>query len=116
LRKERPFIGRAGVNARVSPPRDQHLLERAAPHESLNGLTPADVYFGRAETILVNGESVAANLTERGFKWFFRTTPIASDFAKVFSEFLTYKRGSTSRSTSPTRRTRPMVALSLTRP
>ena len=25
----------------------------------------------------VNGESVAANLTERGFKWFFRTTPIA---------------------------------------
>ena len=37
----------------------------------------------------VNGESVAANLTERGFKWFFRTTPIASDFAKVFSEFLT---------------------------
>src|SRR5215510_3194939 len=36
----------------------------------------------------VNGESVAANLTERGFKWFFRTTPIASDFAKVFSEFL----------------------------
>src|ERR1700742_2699421 len=37
----------------------------------------------------VNGESVAANLTERGFKWFFRTTPIASDFAKVFSDFLT---------------------------
>ena len=36
----------------------------------------------------VNGESVAANLTERGFKWFFRTTPIASDFAKVFSDFL----------------------------
>src|SRR5215471_12412048 len=36
----------------------------------------------------VNGEAVAANLTERGFKWFFRTTPIASDFAKVFGEFL----------------------------
>ena len=36
----------------------------------------------------VNGESVAANLTERGFKWFFRTTPVASDFAKVYSEFL----------------------------
>src|ERR1700760_1744892 len=36
----------------------------------------------------VNGESVATNLTERGFKWFFRTTPIASDFAKVFSDFL----------------------------
>jgi branched-chain amino acid transport system substrate-binding protein len=37
----------------------------------------------------VNGESVAANLTERGFKWFFRTTPIASDFAKAYYEFLT---------------------------
>src|SRR5262252_946177 len=37
----------------------------------------------------VNGESVAAGLTERGFKWFFRTTPIATDFAKVYYEFLT---------------------------
>src|SRR6202163_1654866 len=36
----------------------------------------------------VNGESVAANLTERGFKWFFRVTPVASDFAKVYSDFL----------------------------
>jgi branched-chain amino acid transport system substrate-binding protein len=37
----------------------------------------------------VNGESVAANLTERGFKWFFRTTPIASDIAKIDYDFLT---------------------------
>jgi branched-chain amino acid transport system substrate-binding protein len=37
----------------------------------------------------LNGESVAANLTERGFKWFFRTTPVASDFAKVYYDFLT---------------------------
>ncbi len=36
----------------------------------------------------VNGESVAANLTERGFKWFFRTTPIATDIVKVYSDFL----------------------------
>jgi len=33
-------------------------------------------------------ESVAANLTERGFKSFFRTTPVAGDFAKAYSEFL----------------------------
>jgi len=33
-------------------------------------------------------ESVAANLTERGFKWFFRTTPVAIDFAKAYSAFL----------------------------
>ncbi len=37
----------------------------------------------------LTGESVAANLTERGFKWFFRTTPIATDFAKLYIDFLT---------------------------
>jgi branched-chain amino acid transport system substrate-binding protein len=36
----------------------------------------------------LSGESVAANLTERGFKWFFRTTPVAADFAKVYYDFL----------------------------
>src|SRR5215213_9459113 len=36
----------------------------------------------------VNGESVAANLTERGFKWFFRTTPVAGDFARIYLDFL----------------------------
>jgi branched-chain amino acid transport system substrate-binding protein len=36
----------------------------------------------------LSGDSVAANLTERGFKWFFRTTPIASDFARIYMEFL----------------------------
>src|SRR6202790_4477595 len=36
----------------------------------------------------VAGESVAASLPERGFKLFFRVTPIASDFAKIYLEFL----------------------------
>src|SRR5690348_4700072 len=36
----------------------------------------------------VNPESVAANLTERGFKWFFRVTPVAADFAHAYSQFL----------------------------
>ena len=35
------------------------------------------------------GDGVAANITERGFKWTFRTTPIASDFATNYMEFLT---------------------------
>jgi branched-chain amino acid transport system substrate-binding protein len=42
----------------------------------------------------VNGESVAANLTERGFKWFFRVTPIASDIARIDHEFLTDMKAS----------------------
>ena len=36
----------------------------------------------------LTAESVAANLTERGFKWFFRTTPVAIDFARAYSTFL----------------------------
>lgn len=36
----------------------------------------------------VNGESVATNLTERGFRWFFRTTPIGPDIAAIYIEFL----------------------------
>jgi branched-chain amino acid transport system substrate-binding protein len=35
------------------------------------------------------GDSVALNITGRGFKWVFRTGPIASDFAKAYTEFLT---------------------------
>src|SRR6266851_5721788 len=36
----------------------------------------------------VVAESVALNITGRGFKWVFRTTPIASDFAKAYTDFL----------------------------
>jgi branched-chain amino acid transport system substrate-binding protein len=42
----------------------------------------------RYGTPFVAGESSAPNLTERGFKWFFRTTPIGSDFGKAYGEFL----------------------------
>jgi branched-chain amino acid transport system substrate-binding protein len=36
----------------------------------------------------VVADSVAANITGRGFKWTFRTTPIASDFAANYMQFL----------------------------
>jgi branched-chain amino acid transport system substrate-binding protein len=36
----------------------------------------------------VIGDSVAANITQRGFQWIFRVTPIATDFAKNYMEFL----------------------------
>lgn len=35
----------------------------------------------------VIGESAAANLTERGFKWTFRPTPIATDYAETYMRF-----------------------------
>jgi len=34
------------------------------------------------------GDSVALNITGRGFKWIFRTGPIATDFANAYTEFL----------------------------
>ena len=34
-------------------------------------------------------DSVALNITGRGFKWVFRSGPIASDFAAAYTEFLT---------------------------
>jgi branched-chain amino acid transport system substrate-binding protein len=34
-------------------------------------------------------DSVAANITTRGFKWTFRTAPYAPDFAKAYAQFLT---------------------------
>ncbi len=37
----------------------------------------------------VVADSVAANITTRGFKWTFRVTPIAPDFAKAYANFLT---------------------------
>ncbi|HZB91291.1 MAG TPA: ABC transporter substrate-binding protein [Stellaceae bacterium] len=37
----------------------------------------------------VVADSVAANITQRGFKWTFRVTPIATDFAKAYTDFLT---------------------------
>ena len=36
----------------------------------------------------LTAESVAADLTERGFQWFFRATPVAGDFARSYSELL----------------------------
>src|SRR5438105_1770898 len=39
-------------------------------------------------------DSVALNITQRGFQWVFRTGPIATDFAKAYTEFLTGLRKS----------------------
>src|ERR1700735_5131859 len=39
-------------------------------------------------------DSVAANITGRGFKWTFRTTPYAPDFAKAYAAFLTELKSS----------------------
>jgi branched-chain amino acid transport system substrate-binding protein len=42
----------------------------------------------RQEVPYLVADSVASNITGRDFKWTFRTTPIAPDFAKAYAEFL----------------------------
>ncbi|HQT78508.1 MAG TPA: ABC transporter substrate-binding protein [Rhodopila sp.] len=36
----------------------------------------------------LTGESSAPSLTERGFKWFFRSTPVGTDFGEAYAAFL----------------------------
>ncbi|MDP9095231.1 MAG: ABC transporter substrate-binding protein [Pseudomonadota bacterium] len=40
----------------------------------------------------VSGESTAPSLTERNFKWFFRTTPIGGDFGEAYAQFLDQRK------------------------
>jgi hypothetical protein len=44
------------LSRRRSAPREHYNHARA--HESLNNLTPADVYFGRGEAILLERERI----------------------------------------------------------
>ncbi len=64
-----------------------HVVALTGSYQSSCTLTSSAV-AERYGIPFVNGESVAPNLTQRGYKWFFRTTPIAQDFAKTYSEFL----------------------------
>jgi branched-chain amino acid transport system substrate-binding protein len=98
-----PGLGGAKVDvvfadSQCSPATGQNQALRLITEEKIVALTGA-YQSGITLTVsaitekygipFVNGDSVAADLTERGFKWFFRTTPIATDFAKVYYEFLT---------------------------
>jgi branched-chain amino acid transport system substrate-binding protein len=41
----------------------------------------------------VAGEASAPSLTQRGFKWFFRPTPIGTDFGRAYADFLSGLKG-----------------------
>jgi branched-chain amino acid transport system substrate-binding protein len=105
LAKNAGLAGHGGAKVDVvfadnqgSPATGQNQALRLITEEKVVALTgayqsgitlTASAIAERYSIPFVNGESVAANLTERNFKWFFRTTPIASDFAKIYYEFLT---------------------------
>lgn len=65
----------------------EHVTALVGAYQSGITLT-ASAVAERYGVPFVNGASVASNLTERGYKWFFRTTPIATDIANVYMSFL----------------------------
>lgn len=69
-----------------------HVVAMVGAYQSSCTLTSSAV-AERYGIPFVAGESASPNLTERGFKWFFRTTPIGTDFGKAYAAFLTDLRG-----------------------
>jgi branched-chain amino acid transport system substrate-binding protein len=64
-----------------------HVVAMLGSYHSSVSLVATAVAERQGIPFLV-ADSVAANITGRGFKWTFRTTPIAPDFAKTYTEFL----------------------------
>jgi branched-chain amino acid transport system substrate-binding protein len=66
---------------------DEHVNALLGAYQSSVTLA-ATAVAERYGTPWVVGDSVAGNITGRGFKWTFRVTPIASDFANNYMQFL----------------------------
>jgi len=64
-----------------------HVVAMLGSYHSSVSLVATAVAERQGIPFLV-ADSVAKNITGRGFKWTFRTTPIADDFAKAYTEFL----------------------------
>jgi len=64
-----------------------HVVAMIGSYHSSVSLVATAVAERQGIPFLV-ADSVAANITGRGFKWTFRTTPIAPDFAKAYTKFI----------------------------
>lgn len=65
----------------------EHVVSMLGSYHSSVSLVATAVAERQGIPYLV-ADSVAANITGRGFKWTFRTTPYAPDFAKAYTNFL----------------------------
>ncbi len=65
-----------------------HVAAMLGSYQSSVSLVATSVAERQGVPFVV-ADSVAANITQRGFKWTFRVTPIAPDFAKAYADFLT---------------------------
>ena len=69
-----------------------HVVALAGAYQSSCTLT-ASAAAERYGIPFMAPESASPNLTERGFKWFFRTTPIGTDFGAAYTDFLVELKG-----------------------
>jgi branched-chain amino acid transport system substrate-binding protein len=67
---------------------ESHVAAMLGAYHSSVALTATAVAERQGVPFLV-ADSVALTITQRGFKWVFRTGPIASDFAVAYTKFLT---------------------------
>ncbi|MGH7120599.1 MAG: ABC transporter substrate-binding protein [Acetobacteraceae bacterium] len=81
-----PAVGQSAALRLIT---QDHVVALCGAYQSSVTLTSSAV-AERYGIPYVNGMSTAANLTERGYKWFFRTTPIGPDFARLYFDFLAY--------------------------
>ncbi len=66
----------------------EHVVAVAGCYQSSCTLT-ASAVAERFGVPFMAPELASPHLTERGFKWFFRTTPIGTDFGIAYADFLT---------------------------
>jgi branched-chain amino acid transport system substrate-binding protein len=69
-----------------------HVAALAGAYQSSCTLT-ASAVAERYGIPFMAPESSSPNLTERGFQWFFRTTPVGTDFGAAYADFLTELKG-----------------------
>lgn len=70
----------------------EHVVALAGCYQSSCTLT-ASAIAERYGIPFMAPESSSPNLTERGFKWFFRTTPFGTDFGAAYADFLAELKG-----------------------
>jgi len=69
-----------------------HVVALFGSYQSSTVLT-ASAIAERYGIPFVAGEASSPNLTERGFKWFFRPTPIGTDYGRAYAAFLKMLQG-----------------------
>ncbi len=70
---------------------EDHVVAMLGAYQSSVSFAATAVSERQGIPFLV-ADSSAPNITDRGFKWVFRTTPIGTDFAKIYTQFLTEQK------------------------